>query len=69
MANAIISKVYHDLSGHGSVKETTDATTINNSIKFSDVKEWFDNYVKSKAKSRAPIPSSQTDQINNTNST
>ena len=40
--NEIISKVYHDLSGYGSMNETAkDAKAIDNTITFKDVKEWF----------------------------
>ena len=47
--NAIISKVHYDLNGYGSMNETTkDAKAIDKSIKFSDVKEWFDNHAKNK---------------------
>ena len=47
--NEIISKVYYDLSGYGSMNETTkDAKEIDKTITFKDVKEWFANNVKSK---------------------
>ena len=51
--NAIISNVYYDLSGYGSMNVTTkDAKVIDKSIKFSDVKAWFDNNVKSKSQEK-----------------
>ena len=47
--NEIISKVYYDLSGYGSMNETTkDAKDIDKTITCKDVKEWFANNVKSK---------------------
>ena len=45
----VISQVYQDLSGYGSMHETTQyAKTIGNPIKISDVKERFDNHATSK---------------------
>ncbi|MFM7988342.1 MAG: hypothetical protein ACKPKO_54425 [Candidatus Fonsibacter sp.] len=45
--NEITSKVYYDLSGYGSMNETTkDAKEIDKTITFKDVKEWFANNVK-----------------------
>ena len=43
--------VYHDFSGHGSMKETLKyAKAIDNSIEVSDVQEWFTTYVSKKKK-------------------
>lgn len=51
--NDIISKVYYDLSGYGSIEQTTkDAKKIDNSIKYIDVKEWFDKNVKVKTQKK-----------------
>ena len=48
--SAIISKVYYDLSGHGSMHETTkDAKDIDKSIECSVVKAWLDNRIKIKS--------------------
>ena len=42
------SRLYNDLSGYGSMNEMTkDAKEIDETIKFSDVKDWFDNTVRS----------------------
>ena len=50
--NEHIVEVYYDLSEYGSVQETTNyATVSDNAIKFNDVKEWFDNNVKTKHQS------------------
>ena len=47
--NEIKSKVYHVLSGYGSMNETTkDAEAIDNTITFKGVKDGFANDVKSK---------------------
>ena len=54
--NAIISKVLYDLCGYGSMKETTkDASAIDKSIEFSDVKEWFDSRLNSKSQVKGTI--------------
>ena len=51
----MISEVYDDSSGYGSVKEPTkDATATDRSIQFSDVQEWFANNAK-KNKVRTPL--------------
>ena len=48
--SAIISKVYYDLSGHGSMHETAkDAKDIDKSIECSVVKAWLDNRIKIKS--------------------
>ena len=48
--NAMIFKVDYDLSGYGSMNETTKgAKAIDKSINLIDVKEWFDSRVKSKS--------------------
>ena len=47
--NDIISKVYYDPSGYGSIQNTwTDAHEKDPSIRQSDVKEWFENNIKKK---------------------
>ena len=49
--NAVISKIYYNLSGYGSMNETTkDAKAIVKSIKVSDVQEWSDNHIKARAR-------------------
>ena len=46
----IISNVFYDLSGHGSIIETMkDAKAIDKSIKFSNVKEWLARHVQSQS--------------------
>ena len=48
-SNAIISKIYFDRSGHGSIKKTLDdARKIDKSIIINDVKEFFNNNVEKK---------------------
>ena len=48
--NAKLFQVYCDLSGYGSMNETTqDAKAIDKSIKFSFVKEWFGSHATSKS--------------------
>lgn len=48
--NAIISKIYFDRSGHGSIKTTLDdARKIDKSITINDVKEFFNNNVEKKS--------------------
>ena len=45
--NDIISKIYYDPSGYGSIQNTwKDAHDKDPSIKQSDVKEWFEQNVK-----------------------
>ena len=47
--NDIISKIYYDPSGYGSIQNTwKDAHKKDPSIKQSDVKEWFEQNVKKK---------------------
>ena len=47
--NNIISKVYYDKSGYGSIKTTLDdARKIDKSITINDVKEFFNNNVDKK---------------------
>ena len=48
--NDIISKIYYDPSGYGSIQNSwKDAHEKDPSIKQSDVKEWFENNVKTKS--------------------
>ena len=45
--NDIISKIYFDKSGYGSMKTTLDdARKIDKSIKINDVKQFFNNNVE-----------------------
>ena len=38
----LFQNVYNDLTGYGSIKETTkNANPKDNNIKYIDVKEWF----------------------------
>ena len=47
--NNIISKIYNDPSGFGSIAETLkDAKAKDKSIKLEDVKEWFEKNVNKK---------------------
>ena len=47
--NDIISKIYYDPSGYGSIQNTwKDAHEKDPSIRQSDVKEWFENNIKKK---------------------
>jgi hypothetical protein len=49
--NDIISKIYYDPSGYGSIQNTwKDAHEQDPSIKQSDVKEWFEQNVKEEIK-------------------
>ena len=58
--NEIISKVNHELSGYGSMNETTkDAKAIDNTITFKDVKERFANDVNQKSNVETPIQQEQ----------
>ena len=50
MTKEMISRVYYDHSGSGSMNETMkDAKAIDASFRFNDVKEWFDISDKSKS--------------------
>ena len=47
--NEIISKVYNDPGGHGSIKETSqDAKKKDNTIILFDVKKWFESNTQRK---------------------
>ena len=47
--NNIISKIYYDKSGFGSIKTTfEDARKVNKSITLDDVKQFFNNNVEEK---------------------
>ena len=45
----IINKIYHDLSGYGSMKTTLDdAKKIDKTISLNDIKEFFSKNVEKK---------------------
>ena len=47
--NEVISKIYNDPLGHGSIKETfKDAKQKDNTITLNDVKQWFDTNTQRK---------------------
>ena len=47
--NELISKIYFDKSGYGSIKTTLDdARKIDKSITLNDVKQFFNNNVEKK---------------------
>lgn len=49
----IISKIFYDLAGYGSMKTTyEDARKIDKSIKYDDVKAWFEKNVEKKTQLR-----------------
>ena len=46
---SIIKKIYHDPGGYGSMQDTfKEAKKVDSSIKFSDVKDWFERSVERK---------------------
>ena len=51
--NKIISKIYYDPAGYGSMQTTyEDAKKIDKSIKYQDVKNWFENNIERKTQLR-----------------
>ena len=51
--NKIISDIYYDRSGYGSIKTTfEDAKKKDKTIKIEDVKRWFDDNIEKKGKMR-----------------
>ena len=47
--NEVISKIYNDPGGHGSIKETfQDAKKKDNTITLFDVKKWFESNTQRK---------------------
>ena len=47
--DSIIKKIYYDPAGYGSMADTfKEAKKVDSSIKFSDVKDWFERSVQRK---------------------
>ena len=47
--DSIIKKIYYDPGGYGSMQDTfNEAKKVDSSIKFSDVKDWFERSVQRK---------------------